>query len=231
MDSKYSHNLSLLVAKAFQSSRSIAERRRCTPLVVPMSIRRKTRPSHLLPRQVFIVLQNENLFSRYCRRVTKTNTNYRNPDQVAGSNMSSNDGKLINPIPSQYLDFLAPQYIALYNEHHGMCRSILILVLADTSPHLASKLRADQVDIAQVRSNPRYYGSGVGSVTDIIVGKVEYHDIAVKNPDGSIKVAVYTPTLTVVAKGRMRNKHGLPAHINFHGGKFNPPLVKEVSRC
>lgn len=143
--------------------------------------------------------------------------------------MSSNDEQLINPIPPRYLDLLDPQYIALYNEYHGMRKDALIFRLANSPTHSACKLRADQVNIAQVRANPRHYGSGIGSMTGINVGKVEYHDIAVRSPDGSIKVAVYTPTAAAAAKNQMRDKHGLPGHVNFHGGKFHLQLMKSIS--
>ena len=42
--------------------------------------------------------------------------------------------------------------------------------------------------------------------------------VKVDQPEGEIKVKVYTPTDDAIKAGKLKTSDGLPAHVNYHGG-------------
>jgi len=82
-------------------------------------------------------------------------------------------------------------------------------------PHV----RADQVTIDEYRANSSKYTFPVAPGPNPTVGKATIHQVKVEEPQGEIQVQVYVPTQDAVEAGGLKTSNGLPAHVNYHGGK------------
>ena len=72
--------------------------------------------------------------------------------------------------------------------------------------------------IHEYRSNPSKYTFQITPGPYPDVAKTEVINIKVEQPEGEIKVKVYTPTDDAAQKGGLKTAAGLPAHVNYHGG-------------
>jgi acetyl esterase/lipase len=111
--------------------------------------------------------------------------------------------EIVNPILPEFLDKLDPQFVEIYNREQ------------------ASRLRADQVTIDEYRANPTKYTLKIAEGPKPETGSAEIYNVDVQQPDGEIKVKVYTPTKDAIEKGGLKGTNGLPVHVNYHGGKRN----------
>ena len=92
----------------------------------------------------------------------------------------------------------------------------------------APRLRADQVTIEEYRSNPAKYTFPITEGPKPEVGSAVPHKVRVDQPAGEIHVEVFTPTDDAIQAGKLKTTAGLPAHVDYHGGRCDYILVRAL---
>jgi len=87
--------------------------------------------------------------------------------------------------------------------------------------HTAPRVRADQVTIEEYRANPTKYTFPITEGPKPEVGSAVVYKVPVDQPAGEIQVEVFTPTDHAKEAGKLKTAAGLPAHVDYHGGKVN----------
>ena len=124
--------------------------------------------------------------------------------------------EMVNPILPEFVDKLDPQFVEIYNRYQGQIQPLTVdsRLMVNAAP----RLQAHQVSIEEYRSNPSKYTFQITPGPYPKVAKTEVFNIKVDQPEGQIKVKVYTPTEDAIQKGGLKTSAGLPAHVNYHGG-------------
>jgi acetyl esterase/lipase len=137
--------------------------------------------------------------------------------------------EVVNPILPEFITKLDPQFVEIYNKYQGRFSCAIgnnNRVLIDIE---APRLQAHQVTIEEYRSDPSKYTFQITPGPYPDVGKTEVINIKVEQPEGEIKLKVYTPTDDAVQKGGLKTAAGLPAHVNYHGGACLEIFLRTVA--
>lgn len=94
--------------------------------------------------------------------------------------------------------------------------------------NIAPRVRADQVTIEEYRANPTKYTFPITEGPKPEVGSTVVHKVPVDQPAGEIQIEVFTPTDGAKEAGKLKTAAGLPAHVDYHGGRVIPSRLK---RC